>query len=206
MKWFRFKSFPVLYTKSWNGIKPFSTSNREYYYMIQPNYKEFSKAQDIQNQNYLQWGREWKMNRLKRKEAVELVDNTERNRKTNFPAEFRMCSPLGSLQAKIQLPPYSKQTYSLIACPCFEPMWIPNAPCCPTSLFYNFPDSSNFAAIILQTGITSFLLKSFNEGWTSTSCMSILSPISSLLTSTSIFEGMRSTGQRNFKLDLTLFR
>lgn len=62
-----------------------------------------------------------------------------------------------------------------------------------------------FVVTILQIGMTSFLLSSFKEGWTSISRMKILSPISRLLTSTSIFEGMCSAGQRYLRLVLILF-
>lgn len=62
-----------------------------------------------------------------------------------------------------------------------------------------------FVVTILQIGMTSFLLSSFKEGWTSISRMKILSPISRLLTSTSIFEGICSAGQRYLRLVLILF-
>lgn len=65
---------------------------------------------------------------------------------------------------------------------------------------------SKFVATILHTGILSFLLSSFNDGWTSTSRMHTLSPISRLLKSTSIFGGMCSAGQRYFRVVLILFK
>ena len=82
-------------------------------------------------------------------------------------------------------------------------MWIPNASYCLLKCLY----LSRFCFLqlcctILQTGIVSFLLKSFREGWTCTACMSILSPVSRLLTSSSIFEGMCSARHRYFKLGL----
>lgn len=64
---------------------------------------------------------------------------------------------------------------------------------------------SAFVVTILQIGMTSFLLSSFREGWTSKSRMKILSPMSRLLKSTSILEGMCSAGQRYFRLVLILF-
>lgn len=65
---------------------------------------------------------------------------------------------------------------------------------------------SQFVATILHIGMFSFLLRSFNDGWTSISRMKILSSISKLLTSTSIFGGMCSVGQRYLRVDLILFR
>lgn len=64
---------------------------------------------------------------------------------------------------------------------------------------------SVFVVTILHIGMTSFLLSSLREGWTSRSRMKILSPMSRLLTSTSILEGMCSAGQRYFRLVLILF-
>lgn len=73
---------------------------------------------------------------------------------------------------------------------------------------YTFMGSgfSKFVATILHIGMLSFLLRSFKDGWTSTSCINTLSPISNLLTSTSIFGGMCSAGHRYFKLVLILFK
>lgn len=65
---------------------------------------------------------------------------------------------------------------------------------------------SNFGASILHMGMFSFLLRSFKDGWTSTSRINTLSSISRLLTSTSILGGMCSAGQRYFRLALILLR
>lgn len=78
-------------------------------------------------------------------------------------------------------------------------VWIPY-------LYCTFSESWIFVAIILHTGIVSFLLRSFIVGWTETSCMDNLSPMSRLLMSTSIFGGMCSAGHRYLRLFLIMFR
>jgi len=65
---------------------------------------------------------------------------------------------------------------------------------------------SKFIATHLHIGKFSFLLRSFNDGWTSISRMYTLSSISRLLTSTSIFWGICSAGQIYFRALLIIFK
>lgn len=67
---------------------------------------------------------------------------------------------------------------------------------------HGFLYSTGFEAKILQTGMVSFLLSNFNDGWTGMSFIDTLSPMSRFARSTSIFGGMCSAGQRYTKLVL----
>lgn len=81
-------------------------------------------------------------------------------------------------------------------------LWLCVSPyeCCGSSSAGAGSLFSNMVGTILHIGMFSFLLRSFKDGWTSISHMSTLSPISRLLTSTSIFDGMCSDEQRNLRL------
>lgn len=66
--------------------------------------------------------------------------------------------------------------------------------------------SGGFVANILQIGIALFLLKSFKDPWTLTSCKRTRSSISRFVKSISIFCGMCSVGHRYFRVILIFCR
>lgn len=69
--------------------------------------------------------------------------------------------------------------------------------------FYASTASGSFTglvATILHTGMVSFLLNSFNDGWNTTSCNNTFSSMSSLLTSISILDGICSAGPSSFRV------